>query len=114
MEDEKKLTGYENSNISKYYAGKSVFITGATGFVGLNLVCKLLTGCPNVNKIYLLLRPKKNKKIEDRLKDLTKNPVRYATLVIIKFSDFHNSIFARYLKHYYMKKKIPSLTNYKL
>ena len=47
-----------NSDIAAFFNDKSVFITGATGFMGKVLVEKLLR-CTNVRKIYLLIRPKK-------------------------------------------------------
>jgi FlaA1/EpsC-like NDP-sugar epimerase len=35
---------------------RSIFITGATGFVGKVLVEKLLRSCPDIAKIYILVR----------------------------------------------------------
>ncbi|RWS29996.1 fatty acyl-CoA reductase-like protein, partial [Leptotrombidium deliense] len=46
------------SPIVNFYNGKSVFVTGATGFLGKVLVEKLIRSCVSVNKIYILLRPK--------------------------------------------------------
>ncbi|KAL5281183.1 hypothetical protein ACFFRR_004916 [Megaselia abdita] len=65
----------EKSAVESFYAGKNIFITGATGFVGVCLIEKILRDIPNVGKLYLLMRPKKQKSIEDRLQDLTKNSV---------------------------------------
>ncbi|CAH0714672.1 unnamed protein product, partial [Brenthis ino] len=48
-----------NSSISEYYGGKSIFITGATGFLGKILIEKLLYSCPDVGNIYILIREKK-------------------------------------------------------
>ncbi|CAG7730615.1 unnamed protein product, partial [Allacma fusca] len=44
--------------ICQFYNDKSVFITGATGFVGKCLGAKLLQFCPNIGKIYILVRPR--------------------------------------------------------
>ncbi|XP_041971171.1 putative fatty acyl-CoA reductase CG5065 [Aricia agestis] len=55
--------------VSEYYADKSIFITGATGFMGKVLVEKLLRSCPDISRIYLLMRPKKGQNIEQRLDD---------------------------------------------
>ena len=38
---------------------KTVFITGATGFLGQPLVEKILWAVPDVRRIYVLIRPKK-------------------------------------------------------
>lgn len=60
------------SQIAEFYSGKSVFITGGTGFLGLALIEKLLRST-EVKTIYLLVRSKKGKTPQDRLNDLTKN-----------------------------------------
>jgi alcohol-forming fatty acyl-CoA reductase len=52
---------------SEYYAGKSIFITGSTGFMGKVLVEKLLRSCPGVGKLYLLMRAKKGQNGKERL-----------------------------------------------
>ncbi|KAJ8934429.1 hypothetical protein NQ314_013360 [Rhamnusium bicolor] len=54
---------------------QKIFITGATGFLGKALVEKLLRSCDGVDSIYLLMRPKRDMAIEQRLKELFKNPV---------------------------------------
>lgn len=40
--------------------------TGGTGFIGTVLVEKILRGLPKVGKVYLLMRGKKGKGIQDR------------------------------------------------
>ena len=59
----------ENSPVLEFYRGKTVFITGATGFMGKVLVEKLLR-CTLVSKIYVLIRPKKGVRSHQRLQDL--------------------------------------------
>ncbi|KAG6454596.1 putative fatty acyl-CoA reductase CG5065 [Manduca sexta] len=56
--------------IPEFYKGKSIFITGGTGFLGKVLIEKLLYSCTNLNKLYLLLRKKKGMTTEERLKKL--------------------------------------------
>lgn len=67
------MTG--GSPVKDFYKNKNIFITGATGFLGIGLVEKLLRSC-DVGTIYLLMRPKKGKEIQARLEELTKNLVR--------------------------------------
>ena len=55
------------SPISEYYDGRSILITGATGFMGKVLLEKLLRSCPGMTRIYVLIRPKKGIKPQDRL-----------------------------------------------
>jgi fatty acyl-CoA reductase len=61
--------------VSEFYGGKTVFITGGTGFMGKVLLEKLLRSCPGVSKIYLLIRPKKGQDAHERLKLLLCSPV---------------------------------------
>ncbi|CAF1228565.1 unnamed protein product [Adineta ricciae] len=60
----------ETSEIADFYKNKSVFITGATGFIGKQLVEKLVRSCPDVEHIYLLIRPKRGHDVADRLREL--------------------------------------------
>lgn len=62
-------------SIPELYAGQSIFLTGATGFIGKVFIEKILRCCPDVCEIFLLIRPKKNLSIEDRLKDMLNLPV---------------------------------------
>jgi len=49
-------------SIRDFYNDKIVFCTGCTGFLGKVVVEKFLRCIPNVKKLYLLVREKKNKK----------------------------------------------------
>ncbi|XP_017779531.1 PREDICTED: fatty acyl-CoA reductase 1 [Nicrophorus vespilloides] len=57
----------DDFGIPEYFADKNVFVTGATGFMGKVLIEKILRCCPNVNKIYILLRPKRDLNLQERL-----------------------------------------------
>jgi fatty acyl-CoA reductase len=64
-----------DSNIVKFYEDRSIFITGATGFMGKVLVEKLLRSCPGINRLYILMRPSKGKEVTVRLQELISNEV---------------------------------------
>ena len=63
-------------SIPNFYAGRSLFITGATGFMGKCLVEKLIRACPDIKCIYLLIRPKKGKGPQERLDEILDSKVR--------------------------------------
>lgn len=63
------------TTVRDWYKGKNLFITGASGFLGVSLLEKLLRTIPDVGTIYILLRPKRGKKIEERLEEIKKNSV---------------------------------------
>lgn len=61
--------------IPELYSGKSIFLTGGTGFVGKVLIEKLLRSCPDVGNIYLLIRSKKGMMPKQRLEKILQDPV---------------------------------------
>ncbi|XP_018562772.1 putative fatty acyl-CoA reductase CG5065 [Anoplophora glabripennis] len=63
------------STIPEYFTGKSVFVTGGTGFIGKVLIEKILRSCPDVSNVYVLVRPKKGKSVEERIKEITELPL---------------------------------------
>lgn len=67
------------SEIAKWYSKKDVFVTGGTGFVGKCLVEKLLRDCPDIGKIYILIREKNGINFEQRKNDY-KNHVVFSHL----------------------------------
>lgn len=42
--------------VKNFYEGKSVLITGATGFIGKVVLEKLLRDLPNIGRIYIIVR----------------------------------------------------------
>ena len=64
----------EAGDIATFYEGRSVFISGATGFMGKVLVEKLLRSCPGIEYLFLLMRPFKDNS-NDRLQDFIENQV---------------------------------------
>lgn len=63
------------TGVSEFYHGKTVFITGGTGFMGKVLLEKLLRACPGLARVYLLIRPKKGQDARERLQQLLCSPV---------------------------------------
>ncbi|KAL6266507.1 hypothetical protein P5V15_003356 [Pogonomyrmex californicus] len=59
--------------VPAFYAGRSIFITGATGFLGKVLIEKLLRSCPDVAEIFVLIREKKGLSARERLKKMLDN-----------------------------------------
>ncbi|XP_025261956.1 putative fatty acyl-CoA reductase CG5065 isoform X2 [Camponotus floridanus] len=64
-----------NSEIQSFYKNKTIFITGATGFMGKVLIEKLLYSCSDLDKIYILIRAKKDRSCNNRLEDIFKLPL---------------------------------------
>ncbi|CAK1540753.1 unnamed protein product [Leptosia nina] len=67
------LKPYER--VADYYAGKSVFVTGATGFVGKVLIERLLFNCTDIETIYVLIRPKDGADTQKRLQTIFNVPL---------------------------------------
>ena len=71
------------AQIGDYYAGKSIFITGATGFLGKVLIEKLLRSCPKVENIFCLIRSKRRKNAKERLRELLEDKVIYVYSIVL-------------------------------
>ncbi|XP_053675231.1 putative fatty acyl-CoA reductase CG5065 [Anopheles nili] len=59
------------SSIPAVFAGADVFITGGSGFMGKVLIEKLLRSCPDIGRVFVLMRAKRGKSLQDRLKIIT-------------------------------------------
>ncbi|XP_062531413.1 fatty acyl-CoA reductase 1 [Bombyx mori] len=70
--EEEALRG--ESAVRQFYAGTTALITGGTGFIGKQLIEKLLRSC-DVKRIYILMRSKKGKSMSERLQSQLNEPV---------------------------------------
>lgn len=60
--------------LAETYRGKSVLITGGTGFLGTALVEKMLRSLPQLDRLYLVVRPSREKGARERFeKDVLKS-----------------------------------------
>ncbi len=50
-----------NNVLSEAYRGKTILLTGGTGFLGTALVEKILRSLPDLGRLYLLIRPSRDK-----------------------------------------------------
>lgn len=63
------------STIAAFYGGKSILITGATGFLGKVLMEKLFRTCPDLKVIYILVRPKAGHTLQQRVVQILNSKV---------------------------------------
>uniref|UniRef100_A0A1B0CFB4 Fatty acyl-CoA reductase n=1 Tax=Lutzomyia longipalpis TaxID=7200 RepID=A0A1B0CFB4_LUTLO len=61
--------------VAQTFKGRTIFITGGSGFLGKVLIEKLIRVCPDIRKIYMLMRTKKGKDPKQRLLDIFGNPL---------------------------------------
>lgn len=57
----------KGSDIQEFLRGARVLLTGGTGFMGKMVLEKLLRSVPHLDHVYLIIRPKKGKEVNDRL-----------------------------------------------
>ncbi|CAF1307836.1 unnamed protein product, partial [Rotaria sp. Silwood1] len=78
-------------DIKTFFSGKTIFITGATGFVGKCLIEKLLRSCPNVHQICILVRPKRGSSSNERVIELCSSPL--FDIVRSTYPDFASKLY---------------------
>lgn len=95
------MNANEIDSINKFYENSEIFITGGSGYIGKVLIEKLLRSCTRVKKIYLLLRPKKGRSLEERVKEIWDSMVRHHRLLPKKSNaseeSFNYSCLTRYV-----------------
>ena len=57
-----------------------MLLSGCTGFLGKVILEKLMRSCPDINKFYIMVRPKRNKKPLDRVKNEILNSYNFSVL----------------------------------
>ena len=62
-------------SIAEFYAGRDVFVTGGTGHMGKCLIEKMLRSIPQGARIYVLVRPKRGKRPQERITELVETKV---------------------------------------
>lgn len=55
--------------VKEFYEGKTIFLTGTTGFVGKVVLEKLIRDLPNFRKLFVMIRAKKNISLRDRFEN---------------------------------------------
>lgn len=70
-------TNFQNlpDRIAAIFNGRSILVTGGSGFLGKLLVERLLRRCDGVKTIYLLIRNKKGKTPHERISEIFSNAV---------------------------------------
>ena len=54
--------------IKEFYSGKTILITGTTGFLGKVVLEKIIRVIPDFKKIFVMIRAKKNMALKERFK----------------------------------------------
>ncbi|XP_075988925.1 fatty acyl-CoA reductase wat-like [Anticarsia gemmatalis] len=67
-----------DSSVQQFYRDATVFVTGGSGFIGKQLIEKLFRSCA-IKKLYIIIRSRSGKTIQERLNQALKDPV-YDTL----------------------------------
>lgn len=71
-----------SEGIRKFYKDKTIFITGASGFLGKVLLEKLLFSCSELKEILILMRPKRGKSGAERVQDFATIPVSFFFFIL--------------------------------
>lgn len=85
------------TTIQQFYYKKSIFLTGATGFMGKVLLDKVLRTC-DIDTFFVMVRNKKGKGMQSRIEEIFDDPVSIcfasfdADLLILCFLQLFNRL----------------------
>jgi alcohol-forming fatty acyl-CoA reductase len=65
----------EQPSIGEFLAGKNIFITGGTGFLGTLIIERLLSATPKIGNVYVLIRGKNGYSAESRIERMMQKTV---------------------------------------
>ncbi|EAS00429.1 male sterility protein (macronuclear) [Tetrahymena thermophila SB210] len=81
--------------VFQFYEGKTVLLTGITGFLGKVIFEKFLRTLPMVKRIYVLIRSKKGSPVEERFKKVIHDSEIFERLRQEKGDNFFNYLFSK-------------------
>jgi len=61
------IPGKDVVGIRDFYRGKTLLITGCTGYIGKMILEKIIRSCPDFEKAYVMIRKKKGMTLHERL-----------------------------------------------
>lgn len=76
------ISEMSNPTIRDFYKGRNILVTGGTGFMGKVLIEKLLYSIPDIGNIYILMRPKRGKSVDQRIEDMQRLKVKLLVLLL--------------------------------
>lgn len=76
--------------VLQFYQGKTILLTGITGFLGKVIFEKILRCIPTVERIYVLIRNKKGVSVEERFKKVIHDSEIFEKLKLEKGHTFYD------------------------
>ena len=81
-----------DSGLREAYREKNVLLTGGTGFLGMALVEKMLRSLPELGRLYLVIRPSRDKPAADRFEKDVLQSAAFRKLRETKGDDFEEYV----------------------
>lgn len=79
------------TEVQHYYTGKTVLVTGGTGFLGTLFIEKLLRCCSDIKKLIIIFRSKKGNSMQQRATEHFSSPV-YDKIKLSNLNKWHEKI----------------------